>query len=228
VESSNVPIRYAAAPAVSDAARWLAGHPGAVVAVPLGERDTDVMLEGTAHWRPLVNGDSGFMPRPYTREMERLTAPAGEDALRLLRALDVRHVVAREGLPLPVAFAGADERVYEVPSGPAAAVPAPGEAVATVWTAVGVIADLGAPRPVESVVFEVSDAPWVDAPAVEVSSDGVSWTPVAARASLADAVLSLLRDPRHGVGEVTFPRVNARFVRLPVDVPARTGPLRVR
>ena len=101
-------------------------------------------------------------------------------------------------------------------------------AVPTVWTTTGVIADLGAPRPVESVVFEVSDAPWVDAPAVEVSSDGVSWTPVAARASLADATLSLLRDPRHGIGEVTFPRVTARFVRVPLAVPARPGLLRVR
>src|SRR4029434_773702 len=48
-------------------------------------RDAEVMLEQTVHWRPLLNGDSGFMPRPYTREMEVLTSPAGEDALRLLR-----------------------------------------------------------------------------------------------------------------------------------------------
>jgi hypothetical protein len=56
----------------------------------------------------------------------------------------------------------------------------------------------------------------------------VSWTPVAARASLADATLALLRDPQHGQGEVTFPRLLARFVRLPPDVPARAGLLRVR
>jgi hypothetical protein len=97
-----------------------------------------------------------------------------------------------------------------------------------VWTPAGVIADLGAPRPVESVVFEVSDAPWVDTPAVEVSSDGVSWTPVVSQASLADTTLSLLRDPRHGRGEVTFPRVIARFVRVSLAVPARSGLLRVR
>jgi len=68
----------------------------------------------------------------------------------------------------------------------------------------------------------------VEAPAVEVSSDGVSWAAVVTRASLADATLSLLRNPRHGMGEVTFPRVTARFVRLPVDVPARPGLLSVR
>jgi hypothetical protein len=196
--------------------------------VPLGERDTEVMLDGIVHWRPLVNGDSGFMPRPYTREMELLTAPAGDDALRLLRAIDVRHVVGREVLPLPVAFTAGDERVYEVPSGPAARVPEAGAAVPTVWTAMGVIADLGSPRPVESVVFEVSDAAWVDAPAVEVSSDGASWTPVTARASLADATLALLRDPQHGDGEVTFPRAIARFVRIPLAVPARPGLFWVR
>jgi hypothetical protein len=228
LESSNVPIRYAPAPAPKDAARWLAGRPGAVAVVPLGEGDTAAMLDGTAHWRPLVNGDSGFMPRPYTREMELLTEPAGEDALRLLRALDVRHVVSREPLALPVAFAGVEERVYDVPPGPAAQVAVPGVDVPTWWTASGVVVDLGTPRPVEAVAFEVSDAPWIDAPAVEVSSDFASWTRVAARASLADATLSLLRDPRHGMGEVTFPSVTARFVRVPLAVPAQPGLLRVR
>jgi hypothetical protein len=228
VESSNVPIRYAPAPTPSSAGRGLAGSPGAVVVLPLGEGDTAAMFDGIPHWRPLVNGDSGFMPRPYTREMELLAAPAGEEALRLLRAVDARHVVSRDALPLPVAFAAGDERVYSVPAGPAAAVPVPGTAVPTLWLTTAVVADLGAPRPVESVAFEVSDAPWVDAPAVAVSSDGVNWTPVAARASLADATLSLLRDPRHGGGEVTFPRVTARFVRLPLAVPARPGLLRVR
>jgi hypothetical protein len=61
-----------------------------------------------------------------------------------------------------------------------------------------------------------------------VSTDGETWTPVAARASLADATLSLLRDPRHGRGEVTFGRVSTRFVRLPRAVPARPGLLTVR
>jgi hypothetical protein len=228
VESSNVPIRYAPAPVPSATARWLAGAEGAVAVLPLGERDTDVMLDGIAHWRPLLNGDSGFMPRPYTREMELLTAPVSEDALRLLRAVDVRHVVAREELPLPVVFASGEERVHTVTPGPSAQVPAAGQPYPTRWTALGVIVDLGTPRSVESVVFELSDEPWVDAPAVAVSSDGETWTPVAAHASLADATLALLRDPRHGRGEVTLARVTTRFVRLPPAVPARAGLLAVR
>src|SRR6185503_17233480 len=51
---------------LAPAARWLAGRPGAVVDLPIGpERDTDVMLDGLAHRRPLLNGDSGFVPRAY-------------------------------------------------------------------------------------------------------------------------------------------------------------------
>jgi hypothetical protein len=228
VESRNVPIRYAPAPVPSETARWMAGREGAVAVLPLGERDTEVMFEQTAHWRPLLNGDSGFMPRPYTREMELLTSPAGDDALRLLRAVDVRHVVSREALPLAVVFRSGDESVYAVPPGPSARVPDAGQPFPTRWTARGVIVDLGSARPVESVVFEVSEEPWVEAPAVAVSSDGETWTAVAAGASLADATLALMRDPRHGRGEVRFARVTARFVRLPLGVPARPGLLFVR
>ncbi|HUG55346.1 MAG TPA: discoidin domain-containing protein [Vicinamibacteria bacterium] len=228
VESTNVPLRYGAATAPSAAARWLAGRPGAVVSLPLGEGDTQAMLDGIAHWRPLVNGDSGFMPRPYTREMELLELPLRDEALRLLRAVDVAHVVAREDLPLPVAFSGPEERVYEVPPGEAARVPPAGTPVPTVWRERFVTADLGTPRPVSSVVFEVSEAPWIEEPVVEVSADGAAWTRVPARASLADATLALLRDPRHGAGEVTFPPATARFVRLSADLPARAGALQVR
>ena len=228
LESSNVPIRYAAAPHPSEAARWLAGRPGAVAVLPLGERDTEAMLDGVAHWRPLLNGDSGFMPRPYTREMELLAPPVGEDALRLLRAVDVRHVVAREPLALPLAITAGEDRVFDVPPGEAARAPGGGEAVPTLWGDEGVVADLGTVRRVESVRFELSDAAWVMAPAVAVSADGARWETVPARASLADATLGLLGDPKHALGEVVFPAVLARRVRLPPDVPARPGLLRVR
>jgi hypothetical protein len=228
LESSNVPIRYAPAPAPSETARALAGGAGAVAVLPLGERDTEAMLDGVAHWRPLVNGDSGFMPRPYTREMELLAGPDLAEGLRLLRAVGVRQVVSREPLALPVARASGDERVYDVPPGPASEVPPAGTPAATVWTARGVIVDLGEARPVQAVSFELSDAPWVETPAVEVSTDGAAWIRVPARASLADATLALLRDPRHAVGEVTFPTVATRFVRLPPETPARAGVLGVR
>ena len=95
LESTNAPIRYGVYAGPSPAARWLAGKEGAVVALPLGERDTEVMLDGIAHFRPLVNGDSGFLPRPYNRAMELLEGPLTEEGLRFLRAVGVRHVLTR-------------------------------------------------------------------------------------------------------------------------------------
>jgi hypothetical protein len=185
------------------------------------------MLDGLVHRRPLLNGDSGFMPRPYDRAMELLEGPLEEEGLRFLRAVDVRHVVSSEvtGLPRVAAFGG--ERVFELPPGPAASVVKPGEPVATRWTPDGAIIALDEPRLVGRIVFEVSDAPWVRAPQVEASLDGVEWEPVETQASLADATLSLYKDPRHARGEVRFAPREVRFYRLDPGLPARPGTLEV-
>ena len=84
------------------------------------------------------------------------------------------------------------------------------------------------PRTISGVVFELSDEAWVDRPDVEVSTDGVSFERVEARASLADATLSLYRDPRHGRGEVRFAAREALFVRLDRRLPARLGAFEVQ
>jgi hypothetical protein len=228
VESSNAPNVYAKAPPPPPSARWLAGRPGAVLHLPAGEPDTRAMLDGVAHWRPLVNGDSGFVPRPYARARELLDRPLAGEPLRLLRALGVTHVVSADAQPLPTAAAAGAERVYDIPAGEAAVVPAGGVAVPTIWSARGPMVDLGEVRAIGGVVFEVDDRPWVDRPAVEASADQLSWTPVAAEASLADATLALYRDPRHGAGEVRFtPPVTARWLRLDPRLPARAGPLAI-
>ena len=222
LESTLVPIRYAPAPPPSEAARWLAGRPGAVAYLPLGERDTDVMLDGVAHFRPLLNGDSGFMPRPYSRAMELLQPPLGEEARRFLRAADVRDVVSRGEIGLPVVATPGGERIHSVPEGEAAAAPMPAAATGpTAWTPGGVVLDLGAPRTVRRVVFEIAEAEWVAQPLLEVSLDGAHWEGVAATASLADAVAALYADPRAGRGEVRFAPREARWVRLDPRVPAR-------
>ncbi len=54
----------AEAPAVY---RWLKGVdlPGAVVEWPLGPPDTEYLFRQPAHGKPLVNGYSGFFPKPY-------------------------------------------------------------------------------------------------------------------------------------------------------------------
>ena len=227
VESSQVPLGYGDWRGPSDTARWLAGKPGAVVVLPLGDGDTAAMLDGVAHWRPLVNGDSGFVPRPYARIQELLEGPLGDEGLRLLRAVGVRHVLSQTDAPLPLAATFADGRAYELPGGEEARVVEPGDPVATSWREGGALLDLGEVRPASRVVFEPNDAPWVKHPQVLVSDDGRSFEQVEAVASLADATLSLLRDPRHGKGEIRFEERKVRYVHLGPRVPARRGILEV-
>ncbi len=227
-ESANLPLRLERYPGPSPAARWLAGGKGAVLVLPLGGNDTLAMLDGLAHGRPLVNGDSGFIPRPFDRAMELFEPGVNADGVRFLRAVGVRHVVAPKSPPVPLALeglapaaeAGAD-RVFEVTAGEEASLVAPGQPAATRFTPDGIVVALSEERPVGRVVFELSDAPWIEHPAVDVSPDGLTWAPVDARASLADATLSLYRDPLRARGEVRFAPRAVRFLRLDKHLPAR-------
>lgn len=229
-ESSNLPIRYARWEGPSPAARWLAEKPGAAAYLPLGDGDTEAMLQGVAHFRPLLNGDSGFVPRPYSRAMELLEGPLEGEALGFLRALGVRHLVTRDDRALPLAARFGEERIYEVPGGELATAAADlaERPVATLWTAEGASADLGQPAFVCCLSFELDDRPWLARPRVEVSEDGRQWSRVEGVASLAEATLALYRDPRHGRGEVCFAPQRARLVRLDPRLPAREGLLRAR
>ncbi len=228
VESANVPLRLERYDGPSPAARWLAGRPGAVVYLPVGDDSTRAMLDGLAHLRPLVNGNGAFMPRPFDRALEMLGGTSlDQEALRFLRAVGVRHVVTAHTLLLPERAAFADERVYEVPDGPAAAVVVPGLPAPTLWTAAGATLDLGQRRRVSSVVFELDDREWRARPRVQASLDGLAWQPVEARASLADAAFSLYRDPRHARGALVFAPLETRFLRLDPELPARRGALEV-
>jgi len=85
--------------------RWLAAQTGdgAVLEVPGSAIDGDLvgnlrsaeyMLASTSHWRPLVNGFSGYEPASYsflTAAIRRLPDPAALAAL--LRSVDVRWIV---------------------------------------------------------------------------------------------------------------------------------------
>jgi hypothetical protein len=183
------------------------------------------MLDGAAHWRALVNGDSGFVPRPYARARELFDRPLDGEPLRLLRAIGTTHVVSADAQALPLAAQLGGDRLYQVPPGDMAAVPAAGVPVPTLWSAEGLVVELGDARAVERVVFELDDRPWLDHPKVEASVDGASWTTLPATASLADATLALYRDPRRGAGEVRFAPVTARWLRLDARLPARPGAL---
>jgi PA14 domain len=231
LESQNLPLHFARYDGPPPAARWLAGKQGAVLYLPLAVDDTQVMLDGLAHRLPLVNGDSGFIPRPFDRAMELLQGPLGKEPQRFLRAVGVRHVVASAalvpvGLPLAASFPG--ESIFELPAeGETASVVAEGAMAPTLWTSAGPVLDLEGIRRLGRVVFELSDGAWVSHPRVEASVDGETWEPLDAMASLADATLSLYRDPRHARGEVRFPPLETRFLRLDPRLPARPGALEV-
>jgi hypothetical protein len=227
LESSNLPLRLERYDGPPPSALWLAGREGAVVVLPLGENDTRAMLDGLAHLRPLVNGDSGFLPRPLDRAMELLAHGVDGEAERFLRAVGVTHVVSRDAQPLPEAAAFAEDRVYGVPGGEPARLVTAGEPVATRFTADGTVLVLREPAIVSRVVFELADAEWVARPSVEASLDGVTWEPLGATASLADATLSLYRDPTHGRGEIRFEARTLRALRLDPRLPARPGAFEV-
>jgi hypothetical protein len=225
LESTNAPIGWDRYAGPSATARALATGSGPLVVLPLGGGDTAAMLDSLAHGRPIVNGDSGFIPRPYTRAMELLTLPLSPDALELLRALGVRSAVSSEQTGLPVVRTVGADRILAIPEGPVARLPERGTEVPTLWREGQTTVDLGAQREVSGIGFVLSDKEWVSAPQVEVSSDGVQFGRVVARASLAEATLSLYADPRHGRGVVRFGKVAARYVRLDPRLPAAFGPL---
>jgi hypothetical protein len=162
--------------------------------------------------------------------MELFERGVDESGARFLRAVGVRHVVAPASGPgtlaldglTPAAEAGGD-RVLEVTAGEAASVVGGGDPVATRFTPAGIVVVLKEARTIGRVVFELSDAPWIAHPVVEVSLDGVVWAPVEARASLADATLSLYRDPLRGRGEVRFTPQPVRLLRLDLRLPVRPG-----
>ena len=234
LESANLPLRLERHDGPSEASRWLAGKPGAVLVLPLAENDTLAMLDGLAHMRPLVNGDSGFIPRPFDRAMELLEHGLDGESLRFLRAVGVRHVTTPRAVPEAGVPDGVREvatfereRVLELEAGPAAQAVSPGEAAATRWCSEGLVVMLREPRPIGRVAFELSDAPWLSRPRVEASLDGTSWEPVEATASLADATLSLYRDPKVGRGAIRFAARPVRFLRLDGQLPARGGAVEV-
>jgi hypothetical protein len=89
--------------------RWLAAQPGdgAVLEVPgsaiegdlVGNlRNAEYMLASTTHWRPLVNGFSGYEPPSagfLTAAIRRLPDPRALDVL--LKSVDLRWIVLHRG-----------------------------------------------------------------------------------------------------------------------------------
>ncbi len=56
-------------------------------------QNADYMLASTVHWKPIVNGYSGFTPQSYSETAERMRPFPDASAIARLEALGVTHVV---------------------------------------------------------------------------------------------------------------------------------------
>jgi len=56
-------------------------------------QNADYMLASTVHWKPLVNGYSGFEPRSFVETAERMRPFPDDSALARLKELGVTHVL---------------------------------------------------------------------------------------------------------------------------------------
>jgi hypothetical protein len=83
---SPIYARVAAAPADSVLAEFPFYGPAEIY------RNAEYVLASTAHWRPLVNGYSGFVPAAFAGRAQRLAGFPDDTALAELRSLGVTHV----------------------------------------------------------------------------------------------------------------------------------------
>lgn len=105
-ESAMRPVALSFVPSgVPPVYSWLAAQPpGVVVEYPvgpvegrIGPQDTTYMLAQTKHWRPLLNGYSGFAPPSYVQLVETMREEfPGEAALALLRERGVDYLIVHE------------------------------------------------------------------------------------------------------------------------------------
>ncbi len=98
IEALRIPVGYSPPHTTPGAYQVLALEPKAVlVELPLYEprafyQNAPYMLHATVHWRPILNGYSGFLPASYVEHYERLRDFPGEASLSYLRQIGVTHV----------------------------------------------------------------------------------------------------------------------------------------
>jgi hypothetical protein len=99
-EAFRAPVGYRPAIKVPDVYKVLAPETRAVVIEYPMPGPTAIfsnaryMLYSTAHWKPLVNGYSGFMPASYVTHYKTLDVYASPEVLAKLVAMGVTHIVA--------------------------------------------------------------------------------------------------------------------------------------
>jgi hypothetical protein len=117
IESLRAPFQYREFQGIPHVYDLLAQEPGPVVLaeVPYYLRDAifenaEYVLNSAAHWRPLMNGYSGYTPRSYDKYAPLIWYFPDQRAIDALRAAGVTHVMVH-----PYRFGhGADEMLAEV------------------------------------------------------------------------------------------------------------------
>jgi len=102
-EALRAPIGYTWFGGVPKVYDVLAGAPDAIVAeapFPIPQQwflNAPYMVNATRHWRPLLNGYSGFRPPSYERSYEAMRTFPSDESLLALSGLGVTHVVVHQG-----------------------------------------------------------------------------------------------------------------------------------
>ena len=113
VESLNRPIELRDMPASTPAVyEWLRTQPeGPILEYPVdglegrsGPQDPTYMYYSTAHWRPLLNGYSGFSPASYHAILHELRDFPSARSLDYLKDRGVRYLLVHEGFYLRGGF----------------------------------------------------------------------------------------------------------------------------
>ena len=101
-EALRAPIGYTWFDGVPKVYDVLAREPGAIVAevpFPIPQQwflNAPYMVNSTRHWRPLLNGYSGFRPPSYERSYEAMRTFPSDESLLALSRLGVTHVVVHQ------------------------------------------------------------------------------------------------------------------------------------
>jgi hypothetical protein len=100
LEALSAPFKYTSFEGIPGVYRLLAGEPGPVVLVEqpfyrpeVVFMNAEYVFNSTAHWRPLMNGYSGYTPRAYREHAVRFSSFPDERAVRAMRDAGVTHVI---------------------------------------------------------------------------------------------------------------------------------------
>jgi len=101
LDAWSAPIEYVPADVVSPINAQLAGTKAIVAYFPFFTADrvfhnAPYLIESTAHWRPMLNGYSGFIPPSYGEHARALAHFPNEDAIAALRQAGVTHVFVHD------------------------------------------------------------------------------------------------------------------------------------